>query len=301
MHINKKTSHKIPEEFVKDLKGGSISSKFLISDKKVKLTKHGKEYLDITLSDKTGEIKGRMFSNGSLDSKIQNIENGNVYHIKGNLEDKYGRSVNITSINKCSEGEFEENDFIISLENDSQKLWDIINQTIKDIKNPDLKTILNLFFNDKKFKSEFCQSPAAIRIHHNYEGGLLEHTAHVVILCKTLCETYPKLDAELLYTGAILHDIGKIKIYEKEGLSIKYTDDGLLLEHIFISAQMVKERSNKKLISEKTLKKVLHLILSHHGDISNGWGSAVNPHLPEAVALHHADNMDAKVKGVLDN
>lgn len=301
MHINKKTSHKLPEEFVKDLKKGSISSKFVISDKKVKLTKHGKEYLDITLSDKTGEIIGRMFSDGSLDSKIQDLKNGNVCHINGNLEDKYGRSINITSINKCSENEFEENDFIISLENDSQKLWDIINQTIKDIKNPDLKTILNLFFNDKKFKNEFCQSPAAIRIHHNYAGGLLEHTTHVVILCKALCETYPELDAELLYTGAILHDIGKIKIYKKQGLSIEYTEDGRLLEHIFISAQMVKERSNKKLISEETLKKVLHLILSHHGDVSNGWGSAVNPSLPEAVALHHADNMDAKVKGVLGN
>jgi 3'-5' exoribonuclease len=177
---------------------------------------------------------------------------------------------------------------------------EVIADTIDQMKNQQLRNLLKLFFDDEKFKNEFCSAPAAVRMHHNYMGGLLEHTTQVLILCKTICQNYPELDEDLLFTGAILHDIGKMKIYRQNGFTIEYTEDGLLLEHIYISAQMVKEKANKILISEEYVKKVIHLILSHHGDVSNGWGSAVSPFLPEATALHYADNLDAKVKIALN-
>ncbi len=294
-------SQKLPDEFVKNLKGGSILSKFAISNKTIKLTKHGNEYLDVTLSDKTGDITGRMFSNGKLSSMIQQIENGDICSIKGNVEEYQGRlNLKISEMIRCSAEEFDKKDFLNSSEKDTIKLLEVISDTIDQMKNTDLKNLLKLFFEDEKFKNEFCNAPAAVRMHHNYIGGLLEHTSQVLILCKTICQNYPELDADLLFTGAILHDIGKMKIYQQNGFTIEYTEDGLLLEHIYISAQMVKERSSKILISEESVKKVIHLILSHHGDVSNGWGSAVSPFLPEATALHYADNLDAKVKIALD-
>jgi len=294
-------SQKLSEEFVNNLKGGSVFSKFAISNKAIKLTRHGNEYLDITLSDKTGEITGRMFSNGELDNGIKNLENGDVCLIKGNLEEYQGRlNLKISQIVKCSSNEFEKDDFVLSSKKDNDHLMGIINETMNKMANPELKNLLKLFFEDEKFKKNYCTSPAAVRKHHNYEGGLLEHSVQVLALCKTICKNYPELDADLLYTGAILHDIGKMQIYNQQGLTIEYTEDGLLLEHIYLSAQMVKERANKILINDYTIKKVLHLILSHHGSVENGWGSAVNPFLPEATALHHADNLDAKVKIALN-
>ncbi|MDO9044866.1 MAG: HD domain-containing protein [Methanobacteriaceae archaeon] len=294
-------NQKLEDEFVKNLKGGSILSKFAISNKTIKLTKHGNEYLDVTLSDKTGEITGRMFSNGKLNSMIQQIENGDICTIKGNIEEYQGRlNLKISEMIGCSAEEFDKKDFLHSSEKNTDKLMEVIADTINQMKNPQLKNLLKLFFDNEKFKSEFCSAPAAVRMHHNYIGGLLEHTSQVLILCKTICQNYPELDNDLLFTGAILHDIGKMKIYRQNGFSIEYTEDGLLLEHIYISAQMVKERANKILISEETVKRVIHLILSHHGDVSNGWGSAVSPFLPEATALHQADNLDAKVKIALD-
>ncbi|MDO8870461.1 MAG: HD domain-containing protein [Methanobacteriaceae archaeon] len=294
-------NQKLEDEFVKNLKGGSILSKFAISNKTIKLTKHGNEYLDVTLSDKTGKITGRMFSNGKLNSMIQEIENGDICTIRGNIEEYQGRlNLKISEMIGCSAEEFDKKDFLHSSEKNTDKLMEVIADTINQMKNPQLKNLLKLFFDDEKFKNEFCSAPAAVRMHHNYIGGLLEHTSQVLILCKTICQNYPELDNDLLFTGAILHDIGKMKIYRQNGFSIEYTEDGLLLEHIYISAQMVKERANKILISEETVKKVIHLILSHHGDVSNGWGSAVSPFLPEATALHYADNLDAKVKIALD-
>ena len=294
-------NQKLEDEFVKNLKGGSILSKFAISNKTIKLTKHGNEYLDVTLSDKTGKITGRMFSNGKLNSMIQEIENGDICTISGNIEEYHGRlNLKISEMIGCSAEEFDKKDFLHSSEKNTDKLMEVIADTINQMKNPQLKNLLKLFFDDEKFKNEFCSAPAAVRMHHNYIGGLLEHTSQVLILCKTICQNYPELDNDLLFTGAILHDIGKMKIYRQNGFSIEYTEDGLLLEHIYISAQMVKERANKILISEETVKKVIHLILSHHGDVSNGWGSAVSPFLPEATALHYADNLDAKVKIALD-
>jgi 3'-5' exoribonuclease len=294
-------NQKLPDEFVKNLKGGSILSKFAISNKTIKLTKHGNEYLDVTLSDKTGDITGRMFSNGKLNSSVQDLENGDICTIKGNVEEYQGRfNLKISEIIRCSAEEFDEKDFLNSSEKNTDKLMEVICNTISQMKNLHLKNLLKLFFDDEKFKNDFCTAPAAVRMHHNYIGGLLEHTTQVLILCKTICQNYPELDADLLFTGAILHDIGKMKVYQQNGFTIEYTEDGLLLEHIYISAQMVKEQANKFLISEETVKKVIHLILSHHGDVSNGWGSAVSPFLPEATALHYADNLDAKVKIALD-
>ena len=292
---------KSPDDFVEKLTEGSISSVFAISNKTIKLTRHNKEYLDLVLSDKTGTINGRMFSNGKLHEDYQSLNNGDICSIEGNVEVFKGMmTVKISHIQKCEEKEYIITDFKKSSDNDSKEMMGEILETIDQITRTELKSLLELFFNDEKFVKTFCEAPAAKRMHHNYAGGLLEHTLHVLKICKTVCSSYPKLDCDLLFTGAILHDIGKMKTYDYHGPTIEFSDDGLLLEHIYISAQMVKEKSAKILISEETVKKVIHLILSHHGEIRNGWGSAVNPFLAEATALHYADNLDAKIKIALD-
>jgi 3'-5' exoribonuclease len=128
----------------------------------------------------------------------------------------------------------------------------------------------------------------------------LDHTVEVLRLCKTTTELFPDLDWELLYTGVLLHDIGKMKTYTYGNGIIGYSYEGNMLDHIYLSCEMVEEKLNSLETPRELALKILHMILSHHGDVSLGWGSSVDPKTPEALALHYADNLDAKVKKSLN-
>jgi 3'-5' exoribonuclease len=108
------------------------------------------------------------------------------------------------------------------------------------------------------------------------------------------------MDQDLLLTGALLHDIGKIRTYNYHEVKIEMSRDSILLDHLYLSAEMVHDRMKSLNFPEELSQQVLHLILSHHGKVNMGWGSSVNPKLPEAVALHHADNLDARVKEMME-
>ncbi len=108
-----------------------------------------------------------------------------------------------------------------------------------------LKNLLMAFFNDEEFSQEFYNAPSAKFYHHNYMGGLLEHSVGVLKLCKTASEIFPELDKDLLYTGAILHDVGKLKAYDYDLVKIEFSEEGKLLDHIYISCDMVKEKINE--------------------------------------------------------
>ncbi len=191
-------------------------------------------------------------------------------------------------------------DFINKERNKHESITEIEN-TISGINNKYLKSILESFFSDNEFTKKFYECPAARSHHHNYIGGLLEHTVDVLRVCKTVYNNFKDIDRDFLYTGAILHDIGKVESYDYDLVKIEYSKKGNLLDHIIISYDMVKEKINDLEIPDNISIKLLHIILSHHGQVSNGWGSPVDPKIPEAVALHYADNLDAKVKIILQN
>ena len=117
-----------------------------------------------------------------------------------------------------------------------------------------------------------------------------------------LCEIYEKLDKDLLLTAAILHDIGKIETYDMdENNLISINRKGKLLDHIYIGAKMIENRCEMLNVNEETKTKLVHMILSHHGQKELGWGSTVDPLIPEALALHHADDISAKITKLMDN
>jgi 3'-5' exoribonuclease len=149
---------------------------------------------------------------------------------------------------------------------------------------------------DHQFVSQFKKAPAAKTFHHSYLGGLLEHTLSVSQMAVLITEHYPDLDGDLLLSGAILHDIGKIDELTFE-LNIEYSDRGRLLGHIVLGILMVEERLKtfKEFPSELALR-LRHLILSHHGEFD--FGSPKRPKFLEAFALHLIDDMDAKMKGL---
>ncbi|MCK9150421.1 3'-5' exoribonuclease YhaM family protein [Methanobacterium alcaliphilum] len=294
------------EDFVANIQDNrTISSRFIISNKEIRIAKSGKKYVEFLLSDKTGDIIGRYFSNADDESIHDSIILGKVYQISGNANEfpkNSGRfSIIINQINSTFENEYDIKDFLKVSNKNKDELILKITKTITHIKNIHLKNLLQSFFDDEIFIKKFSISPAAMFHHHNYQGGLLEHTVEVLEICKKISVIFPELNKDLLYSGAILHDIGKIETYESDSCSIFYSEKGKMLDHLFISADMVKNKMNTIEISEDLINELLHLILSHHGDVQNGWGSAVSPQTPEAITLHHADNLDAKVKETLQN
>jgi 3'-5' exoribonuclease len=147
----------------------------------------------------------------------------------------------------------------------------------------------------------YTHSPSAISHHHNYIGGNLEHTVGVIRLCKNISEMYPNINKDLLLSGALLHDIGKLKEYTYEA-AIDISDEGNFIGHIVIGEQWIREKIKELKANGKDFPVVLenqlvHLILSHHGKYE--WGSPKMPKIVEACILHQADLMDSQVKNYL--
>jgi 3'-5' exoribonuclease len=294
------------EDFIENLNTVKrINTSFVIASATIKTARTGKDYLEFRLTDKTGEITARMFPNRDAHDIFENINQKSIYAITGNV-DEFPRnsqnfSIKIDSFKELDEDEYHLDDFIRTSDKDQKELIGEITSTIKEMDNIFYKNLLKAFFCDPGFTQEFSAAPSAKIYHHNYVGGLLEHTVEVLQLCKTACQIFPEMDQDLLYTGAILHDVGKLKAYDYDLISIDISIEGKMLDHLFISADMVKEKINSldADMPENLQTQLLHLVLSHHGEVRNGWGSPVDPKTPEAVALHHADNLDAKVKGLI--
>ena len=163
--------------------------------------------------------------------------------------------------------------------------------TIKDVH---LLTLIDSFMRDEKFINDFSSSPAAMIYHQNYIGGLLEHTLNVIKICDQFCILYPELNRDLILAGAFLHDIGKTKELDVSGMMINMTDEGTLIGHTVIGYNLVLNRIMGLEEFPDILKfKILHMVLSHNGKLE--YGSPKLPQFPEAVALYHADESDAKV------
>jgi 3'-5' exoribonuclease len=288
------------EDFIENLNvSRDISSEFAVAEKTIRTSAKGRKYLDITLTDRTGQIDGRMFT-PDVETVHESLNLGSICRIIGRVSEfpsgsgKFNMVINI--LEELGEDDYVLEDFIRASENNSDELVAEIRSTIKEIENIPLKNLLKSFFCDKNFTEHFYKAPAAMVHHHNYIGGLMDHTVEVLKICRTACQIFPDLNSDMLYCGALLHDVGKMKTYTYGTGPIRFSEEGKLLDHLYISCEIVKTRMEKLEIPEELSNQILHMILSHHGPVSYGWGSPVDPKTPEAVALHYADNMDAKIK-----
>jgi len=298
--IKKKTG-----DYIKDLEVGPISIKAAIYDLEVRQAKTGKKYLYLRLGDKTDVVTALYFTDNEreVDEGIRRYHVGQVVEVSG-LVDKYKKRLNIKikpplvdSLVLCSEDEFDLSDYRSVTEGDVDVMLNKINDYVDDFKNPYLKKLCLSFLDDPDFMRKFNMAPGAQSKHHNYAGGLLEHTLEMLELGEIICGFHSELDRDLLFSGIILHDVGKLDSYRYRGASIERTDEEKLIGHIVLGDRMVWEKMNEiKDFPEELKLKISHLILSHHGEIQKGYGSAVNPGMPEAHILHHIDNADSQIK-----
>lgn len=284
--------------FIKELREGDmISSIYLCKDKKTLQTKAGKNYYSMQLHDKTGSIDGKVWD---LSNGIDHFESMDYIQVDAQVTSFQGAlQLNIRRVRKAAEGEYDPVDYMPCSKKDLNEMYQELLSLTRSIREPHLKKLLEIFFEeDQDFIKVFRMHSAAKTMHHNFAGGLLEHSLSVAKLCDFYCHQYPLLNRDLLLTAAICHDIGKVSEISSFPEN-DYTDEGQLIGHIVKGTMMVDEKIRQiDGFPEKLGNELKHCILSHHGELE--YGSPKKPALLEAVALAFADNTDAKLEGFLE-
>ena len=280
-----------------------VNDTFFVKFKKpVEKYKNGYKF-ELKIGDSSGEIMMKYWGEDN-EQKVKevydSIKQDDVIFINGRVgewNDKMDISLNKDNLIKvCSPEEYDIKDFVKTTQKDIEVMFKELMQVVNSVKEIHLKKILDAFFANEEFAEKFKACPAAMYHHHGWVGGLLEHVLSVVTICDYIAKIHPSLDRDLLVTGALLHDIGKL---EEFGVSthIKVTTKGMLIGHVSIGAQMLNGQFDKMDIPEDIKLKVMHMVLSHHGKME--FGSPKIPAFPEALALYYADEFDARIHMII--
>jgi len=276
--------------------GKLFDSFFLVLAKQQRTTKQNKAYLSLTLGDKTGQIEARVWELG--DPRIAKVfERGEIVKVRGSVSRYDERAqLKVDQLRIALAGEADKMDMLPATTRDVGELWAALEAVVASITNPDLKRLLAALLADAALAQAFREAPAARQLHHAWLGGLLEHVVSLLGLADRVAAHYPMLNRDLLLTGVILHDIGKIRELSWE-TGFDYTVEGVLLGHIQMGVELV-EKTIASLpgFPDRLRTLVVHMILSHHGKLE--FGSPKLPMIPEAVVLNFVDDLDAKMQAM---
>lgn len=271
--------------------GTHFWGKYIIADKNQRKTRNGNELINLRLSDRTGSMEVVAWDSCQIQGDLLK---GAVIGIEGDTS-MYNNRLQITArrIKVLPE---DPTPYLQTTAIPREILLEELRQMVESIADPHMALLLQTILTPECI-AKFSATPAARRIHHNYTGGLLEHTLQVARLCQAAAQIYPGLNRDLLLVGAILHDVGKMEEYEIE-LIPEYTIKGKMLGHIVMGYQRVEKaietlRNRGVDFPEMLENMIKHLILSHHGNLE--FGSPVKPLFPEAFMVHVMDNLDAKM------
>ena len=282
-------------KYIREFKEGDrITGVYLCKHKQAAVTKNGKPYENVILQDKTGTLDAKIWDPNS--QGIDDFDAMDYIEIMGDVTSFAGAlQISIKRARKAGEGEYDPGDYLPVSARDRDEMYRQLMSYVNSVKNKWLSALLKYFFvENPEFMRAFQFSSAAKSVHHGFVGGLLEHTLSVAGLCEHYTKMYPYLNRDLLITAALFHDMGKTRELSLFPVN-DYTDDGQLLGHIMIGAEMVHDAIRQipgfpaKLESE-----MKHCNLAHHGELE--YGSPKKPALAEAAALNLADNTDAKLE-----
>ena len=288
------------EIYISDLmgfdEGRTFDSFFLVLAKQQRTTKSNKPYLNLILGDRTGQIEGRVWDPG--DPRIaKDFARGDLVKVRGSFcryEDR--GQVKVDQLRKALAAEADKMDMLPATTCDVGALWAQLEASVESLANPDLKRLLKALIDDPAMAQAYREAPAARQLHHAWLGGLLEHVVSLLDLADRVAAHYPLLDRDLLVTGVILHDIGKLRELEWE-TGFDYTVEGVLLGHIQMGVDLVEKTiAGLSGFPDRLRTLVLHMLLSHHGKLE--FGSPKLPMIPEALALSFLDDLDAKMQAM---
>jgi len=284
--------------FVEDaarFENATVTTYFVLSSMQVRDKKQGGQYLALIVSDRTGSLEARMWDD--VADPIAYCSEGCYVKVQGDISKYNGRfQITLKKLRLAADSEIDPKDFQPATKFDVEQMWGELRGYVSTFRNEDLKRLVFSFLDDESIGPAFKSAPAAKRLHHAWLGGLLEHVLTLVRVCLAAVPFYPEVDSDLLVTGAILHDVGKVRELEWKS-SFSYTLEGQMIGHISIAQGMLREKVQAlSPFPEKLRVLVEHMILSHHGKYE--FGSPKLPMTPEAILLSALDDLEAKMQAV---
>lgn len=255
----------------------------------------GGQYLALTLADKSGQFEGRMWE--EFAEALSTCSTGCYVKVQGRVDKYQGKfQITLQKMRLAHDSEIEVADYQPHTEYNVEDMWIELRSYVDRFTNPDLKRLVLSFLDDPILGPAFKEAPAAKGLHHAWIGGLLEHVVFLVRMCERVAPQYPEVDPDLLMTGAILHDFGKVRELAWKS-SFSYTTEGQLLGHITIVIGMIHDKARElENFPERLRILVEHLILSHHGRLE--FGSPKLPMTPEAIVFSAIDDLEAKMQNM---
>ena len=273
----------------------TVSTPFLVKSKELRSKKTGGQFALITFGDKTGDITGQWWDN--FEDAIDTFDKDDIVFVRG-LINVYRNhlQISIHRVRPCQPNEIDLNHYFPTTKYDIEQMFGELLGIIREFQNPYLRQLLENIFADEETARKFKKAPAAKTMHHPYLGGLLEHTLSLVKLAKKVGSHYEGIDVDLLQTGAVLHDFGKIDELSYER-AFGYTNDGQMIGHLVMETIMVHDYIKQIADFPDELRRhLLHMLLAHHGKLE--YGSPKLPNTPEALMLAYLDDLDSKIEAM---
>jgi len=277
--------------------GQPVDDSFLLSKSELKTTRSDSLYLDLEFMDRSGRIVGRLWD--ATERVYEAFAVDDFVHVKGKVEQYRGElQISVKSLRKPDAKALRLRDFLPQSDRDPAEMEKELRAILSTVEDPDYQRLIAAFMDDEEFAVAFRTAPAAVMNHHAYLGGLLEHTLSMAEIAVGIAEHYPNLRRDVLLTGVLFHDVGKIREI-RYTRTFQFTEEGHLLGHLTLGVMMLKERAKGlEGFPPEKLAMIQHLVLSHHGQ--REFGSPVLPMTAEAFALHYIDNLDAKMREIDD-
>jgi 3'-5' exoribonuclease len=292
---------RMTRRFVNQLANGdTVDEVFLVADKQLRANRQGNLYLHLELRDKSGTIGARLWN--ASEGLAKTFEPGDFLLVRGKIQLFQGAlQIILSHIEGVHSDQIEPEDFLPQSSQNVAKLTASLRQLLFGIRNPHLRALAECFLIDEPFLQRFTTAPAGIKNHHAYQAGLLEHVVTMLTVADRISDLYPEVDRDLLLMGIFLHDVGKVSELSYDR-AYGYTDEGQLVGHLVMGVEMLRDKVEQTAdltgepFPNELLLRLKHMIVSHHGTYE--FGSVKLPMTPEAVALHHLDNLDAKIHSV---
>jgi len=279
--------------------GETIDDVYIVKEPILRSTTRGDLYIAMYLCDRTGQLNGRMWQ--ATEATYNALPKPGFVHVQGRSElYQNNLQIVINNIRVIDASKVNIDDFLARTDKDVNKMFDEVKKIVGGIKNQQLKTLVGEFLADSDLMKKFCNSPAAIKLHHSFLGGLLEHTHNMLNVAVAILPLYPDVQPDLVLAGIFLHDIGKTEELTYD-MTFSYTDAGQLIGHIAETLLMISKKADalaaRGVIIDKPILDALgHIVLAHHGQYE--FGSPKLPATAEAFMVNYIDDLDAKINQV---
>lgn len=279
--------------------GDRLIGFFLIKDLQQKVATNNSEYFDLVLMDRSGAITAKLWDITEEQKETFSIKK--IVKVDGIVSlFRNQKQLQVQRIRLAiPEDNVDIQDLIQKPDVSREELWQELRMMIEDIQSPTLNKLVKTILLSKETRDALTTLPGGMKMHHAYYAGLLEHIVTLMQSAIQLFPIYPELNKDLVIATCLLHDIGKIKELS-DPITPEYTTEGELVGHIVLGIELLNDAAKEIGISnhDDEFLALKHCILSHHGDVDLGYGSAVSGKLPEAIFFHYLDQIDAKLNAI---